>query len=242
MMDQLKKLWQIAFGDSEEAVDAFFSTAYAPERCRYLCRENRVAAALYWLDSWYDGQKFAYIYGVATHPDFRGRGLCRELMALTHADLSRQGYAGAVLMPAKPDLRQMYAGFGYGECSTLSEITCTAASAVVVRTIDRQSYAALRREYLPSGGLIQEGENLRYLETYAQYYAGDDFLLTAVHQKNHLFGMELLGNARAASGILAAMGYASGTFRIPGKEIPFAMCLPLREDARMPSYLGLAFD
>lgn len=240
--EELKSLWQLAFGDSMDFIDLFFRTAYAPEKCAFLEENGTITAALYWLDTECYGNRYAYIYGVATHPDFRGRGLCRTLMAQTHALLRSQGCAGAVLMPAKPGLRQMYAKMGYVECSTLSQFDCTAGQAVEVRPIGQEEYARLRRTLLPEGGLIQEGENMRYLETYAALYAGTDFLLAAVHEDGQLFGLELLGDPNAAPGILGAMGYEKGTFRIPGKEIPFAMFHPLTENAKMPQYLGLAFD
>lgn len=240
--DQLKTLWALAFGDEERFIDLFFSTAYAPERCHFLTEGERVTAALYWLDCRLADQKIAYIYGVATHPAHRGKGLCRTLMAQTHEILAEQGYASAILMPAEPGLRRMYAKMGYRECASISRFSCTAGTAVPLRPVDAEEYACLRRKYLPAGGVIQEGENLRYLQTYAALYTGEDFLLTAVHEEGSLFGMELLGNAAAAPGILAAMGYETGNFRIPGGDIPFAMFSPLQEDAQIPAYLGLAFD
>lgn len=238
----LKQLWAAAFGDSEAFIELFFDTAYAPERCLYLTENGQVAAALYWLDGESDGQKFAYIYGVATHPEHRGKGLCRRLMAETHQLLAQQGYAGAVLMPAEPGLRKMYAKMGYRECCCMDQFDCTAGEPVDVRAIGREEYARLRRSLLPEGGLIQEEENLAYLQTYASLYAGKDFLLAAVHEEGALFGMELLGNSNAAPGILGAMGYALGTFRRPGGDIPFGMGILFDKEAKLPSYLGLAFD
>lgn len=240
--ESLKTLWAQAFGDTPEMIDLFFSTAYAPQRCRYLADGETAAAALYWLNAAYRGQKFAYIYGVATHPEYRGKGLCRELMAKTHRELAELGYAGAILMPAEPGLRTMYAKMGYRECSTLEEFSCRAGGTVDVRAISGEEYTRLRRRFLPENGLIQEGENITYLQTYAALYAGEDFLLAAVHEKDRLFGLELLGNKAAAPGILRAMGYETGTFRVPGEGLPFAMAISLKENAQMPGYLGLAFD
>ena len=33
-LDELKKLWQEAFGDEEAYIDCFFDTAFSPDRCR----------------------------------------------------------------------------------------------------------------------------------------------------------------------------------------------------------------
>ncbi len=240
--EQLRPLWQLAFGDSAEFIGSFFAAAYAPERCRVIVRDDRVAAALYWLDAEYAGQKFAYIYAVATHPDFRNQGLCRQLMEETHAVLTGQGYSGALLMPAEEGLRQMYGKMGYRECCNVSEFSCKAGAPVPARSVEKDEYARLRRDFLPDGGVIQEGENLDYLATYANFYAGSDFLLAAAPQNGRLHGIELLGNRKAAPGILAALGYGEGTFRTPGEDIPFAMFRPLKENVKSPRYFGLAFD
>lgn len=242
-LPQLRALWQLAFGDSEEFLDKFYASAYAPRRCRCVVENGRVAAALYWFDAEYEGQKFAYLYAVATHPDFRRRGLCRALMADTHALLAERGYDGALLMPEGPALRQMYAGMGYRDCCTVSEFSCTAGSLPAdLRAIGPEEYARLRRKLLPGDGVIQEGENLACLAAFAGLYAGEDFLLAAAARGDSLQGIEFLGSREAAPGILRALEYAHGSFRTPGKDIPFAMFRPLREDAHAPGYFGLAFD
>ena len=241
-LEPLKNLWRLAFGDSEAFIDCFFSTAYAPERCQSITLEGRLAAALYWLDASFQGQKFAYLYAVATHPDFRSRGLCRDLMADTHAHLAQLGYDGTLLMPAEAGLRQMYRKMGYQDCCTVSEFSCTAAEPLPLRSIGLAEYARLRREFLPENSAVQEGVSLAFLASYARFYAGADFLLAAAPEDSTLRGIELLGNRDAAPGILAALGYPQGTFRTPGEELPFAMFRPLTDEAQAPGYLGLVFD
>ena len=66
--------------------------------------------------------------------------------------------------------------------------------------------------------------------------------MAAVHEEERIFVPELLGDPEAAPGILKAMGYGEGIFRFPGEGKPFAMCLPLKENIAMPTYLGHAFD
>ena len=234
MISELRRLWKLAFGDTDAFLDSFFATAYSPDRCRFLTDNGQVTAALYWFDCQCGGQKFAYLYAVATHPDFRGRGLCRTLMADTQALLKQRGYSGVLLVPQEEPLRRMYEKMGYRNATRVSEIFSAAGKPVAIRPVDGAEYSRLRRRYLPEGGVIQEGENLRFLEKTVRLYAGEDFLLAD--------GMELLGSAEKAPGILAALGRPEGTFRIPGEEIPFAMFLPLTADAVCPRYFGLAFD
>lgn len=240
--DALQKLWQLAFGDSPEFIRGFFATGYDRPCSRLLTLDGRTAAALYWFDAQWEGGRLAYLYAVATHPDFRNRGLCRALMMDTHRVLTERGYDGALLTPAEPGLGRMYRAMGYEDCCYVSEISCLAGEPVPIREISGEEYAVLRRQFLPKGGVIQEGRNIRYLETYGTFYAGEDFLLVGATDRDCFRGMELLGNREAAPGILGALGYGQGTFRTPGNDKPFAMFLPLKDGAERPGYFGLAFD
>lgn len=158
-LPQLKALWKLAFGDEDDFIELFFSSAYSPDRCHVAMAGETVAAMLYWLDCEYKGRPYAYLYAVATHPDFRGCGLCRALMEDTHRELSRRGYAGAALYPAGAALRRMYGKLGYRDWGRAAELACKAGAPVPVREISREEYTVLRREYLPEDALIQEGEH-----------------------------------------------------------------------------------
>ena len=238
----LKALWKQAFGDPDWFIDAFFDTAYAPERCLYLEEEGSLAAALYWMDCDHRGEKLAYFYAVATGEAFRGRGLCRRLMALAHDTLKEQGYAGCILVPGSDALRQMYSKMGYADCSRVAEILCKpAAIPASLHRLDVQEYARLRREYLPENGVRQEGDQLNFLDMQTALYAGDGFLAAASVYEGKVHCMELLGDPNAAPGIVAALGGEEGFFRMPGTDKPFAMYRPLT-DAPAPVYFGLAFD
>jgi len=240
---ELAGLWQEAFGDSMEFIEGFFCTGYSPSRCRCLTVDNKIAAALYWFEVTYAGQRFAYLYAVATARAHRGKGLCRTLMEDTHAHLKLRGYDGVLLVPQTEALRQMYRKMGYRDCTAIREFACEApGDPVALRRIDRDEYAEARRAFLPADSVVQEDENIAYLEMMAFFYRGDKFLLAARREGNHLFCPEILGDISAAPGILAALNCASGTFRTPGAGMDFAMFLALEENARAPGYFGLAFD
>lgn len=240
---QLMKLWQGAFGDTEEFVEGFFYTAFSPSRCRCVLSGRQVVAAAYWLDVRFDGRRYAYIYAVAVAEKRRGKGICSRLMADLQAHLTLRGYDGALLVPQKETLRAMYEHMGYRNCTTVSEFTCEAAAEPVdLHRIDRDTYARLRRSLLPEGSAIQEEENIAFLETMAFFYQGADVLVAAHAENGVLRCQELLGNASRAPGILAALKCSRGFFRTPGGGKPFAMFLPLKKHAQAPGYLGLAFD
>lgn len=241
-LTQLRELWKEAFGDDEGFLDLFFYRIFSSDRCRCISENGRITAALYWLDCRCDGKPMAYLYAVATGKNHRGKGKCAALMADTHTLLRSLGYAGCILVPGEPWLFRMYGKMGYGICSGIGETHCKASEdPIPFRPIDSAEYARLRREMLPPGGVVQEGENLLFLENLAKFYAGEGFLLCASIEKGRLVVPELLGNITVAPNILAALGAREGTFRFPGDNRSFAMYHPL-SDTPAPKYFGLAFD
>ena len=239
---KLRKLWKEAFGDDDAFLDTFYSTAFAPDRCRCVTMDGNPVAALYWFDCSFDGKPIAYIYAVATKEVYRGKGLCRALMENAHSHLTYLGYAGAVLVPGTQALFGMYETFGYRTCCMISEFPCAAAEEPVSpRAIDTEEFCALRRKFLSAGSVLQEGVNLEFLQTMAKFYAGEDFLLTVADTDGAFFAPELLGNVHAAPSILTAFGKKEGVFRTPGGDKPYAMYKALGAP-ELPRYFGFAFD
>ena len=238
----LRDLWKKAFGDTDEFLDLFFSTAYAPDRCRCIPRGDAVQSVLYWFDCFLEGQKIAYIYAVATDPACRGRGLCRQLMEDTMEILRDRGYAAAALLPQEEWLINMYAGMGFTPCTTVTEQLFTAGKSISARKIDQGEYARLRRQLLPHGGVIQEDENLAFLAGMASFYTGDGFLAAVMENDGELWCPEFLGDPVSFPGLVKTLGFFEGRARMPGSERPFAMFRPLTKDAPTPHYFGLVFD
>ena len=218
---ELLRLWKQIFGEYDGFWELFLDHGFSAERCRCIVEKGKITASLCWFDCQCVGQKQAYVYAVLTHPDHRGRGLCRKLLSDTHAYLQKEGYAAVVLVPAEESLREMYRKLGYREATRVSEFSCGAGEAPVsIRAIGPGEYAALRRKFLPEGGMVQEGENLCFLARQAQFYAGESFLLAAYTDGDTLHAMELLGDSSAAPGILRALECKKGHFRTPGTERP----------------------
>lgn len=240
---QLRQLWQQAFGDSNAFLDDFFATGFSPNRCRCITHNKNIIAALYWFDGAYTGGKIAYLYAVATHQKYRHQGFCRILMEDTHRLLTSFGYAAAVLVPGNNELFTFYEKMGYRPFGGIRKFSCTSsAQDIPLRQISLAEYIESRRQYLPTGGVLQEDAALIFLETQATFYAGEDFLFVASQNGSALYTPELLGNPDVAPHILHTFGAAEGLFRTPGTD-PFAMYLPLTNPAPPPpSYFGLALD
>lgn len=230
-----KALWSAAFGD-DGWINSFFRTAYRPENTSAIFRDGQLAAGLAWMDVTCEGRRLAYLYAVATAPEYRHRGLCRELMTNAQEALAARGYDGSVLVPADDGLRQMYAAMGYRNFGGVENLTLPAGASVSLWEVTPEEYAALRRNYLPQGGIVQEDGAIEYLAQSARLCAGDGFLLAATEDEP----MELLGDASQAAGILGALEKPKGTFRLPGPS-PFAMFRPICDDSWTPAYFGLDF-
>ncbi len=251
-LSALRALWQEAFGDSDEFLDTFHTTAFSPDRCRCITIGGKVTAVLYWFDCEYESKRVAYLYAIATARAFRGQGLCHRLMENTHAYLSSLGYEGTALVPACKELFEFYEKQGYRTCSYVREFTAKnntdlniteSETAFSLQPISKEEFAILRTKLLPEGSVIQENENLDFLETQAKFYAGEDFVMAAYVENECLHCVELLGNASHARKIMNFLGCTKGHFRTPGDEIPFAMYHSLTDNEVLPpKYFSLAFD
>lgn len=238
----LRKLWKEAFGDDDDFLNMFYGKVFSPDRCRCVTSEGQVTAALYWLDCRCYDRPVAYLYAVATGKKFRHKGQCRALMEDTHRLLKELGYAGAILVPGEKGLFLMYRALGYETCSQIRQWHSFAAEiGIPIREISAQEYATTRRRYLPEGGVVQEHENMDFLQAQTRLYAGEDFLLCGWEEKGTLYCPEFLGNTDVAPRVLAALGCRDGRFRGPGQGQDFAMYHPL-SDGPAPQYFGLAFD
>ncbi len=239
---QLRRLWQEAFGDEDKFLDAFFASAFSPERALCARCGDRIAGALYWFSCECSGRRIAYIYAVATLKAYRGQGICRALMAAAHERLKRLGYSGAILVPGEKSLFDFYGRIGYETATSIRKLTCASSGeAVPINHIDKTEYANLRRQYLPENGVIQEHENLDFLATQMQFYKGTDFIMAATVDGDTLYCPEILGNTEKIEQITAVFGCKTGHFRTTGGNTPFAMYYALDKNPQ-PQYFGLAFD
>lgn len=238
----LAALWQQAFEDTPEFIAGFFRTGFSPDRCQVLERDGALAAALYWFDCRWGDKKVAYIYGVATDKAFRGQGLCRQLMEMTHRHLRQLGYVGAVLVPADRGLYAMYEKMGYrGFCPRLHKTVLSGGQAVTLEPISGAEYGKLRTACLPAGSVVQDEKALDFYATYGQFYAFDGGVVCAAREKDTLFVQEFLGDPVILPGVGAALGAAQLQVRLPGGDEPFAMYHSFTEET-LPQYFGIALD
>jgi GNAT superfamily N-acetyltransferase len=114
---ELVRLWQDVFQDSDEFTGLFFTRVYKPENTLVVKKDNRIISALqmvpYEIKTVYGIIPSAYVCGVCTHPSERGRGIMKTLMAGAMDEMRRRGYSVSMLIPAEPRLFDFYRKFGY---------------------------------------------------------------------------------------------------------------------------------
>lgn len=241
MITELRSLWREAFGDSEAFMDDFFEVAYEKNRCRSIRKNGKTVSALYWFDVYMGPEKMAYLYGVATLTEYRGRGIAAYLIEKTCKELQEKGYSGVLLVPGSEQLFEYYRRLGFFACTTVEELHCTAEGKTLLRPVDRDEYAILRRQKLPYRGVEQEGAFLELLERQYGLFAGDGFVLCAAVNGEKAFIPEFLGDVKHLPAVLGGLGVKTAQVRIPGQGRSFSMYRPLNGTA-VPLYFGLAMD
>lgn len=110
-----KRLWAEAFGDDETFVDSFLLHHYRRERMLTATCDGQTVAMLHLLPFRSELGRTTYIYGVATAPAYRNRGLATQLMREAMQRIDEQGDDAAILIPSpeKDWLRGFYEQFGF---------------------------------------------------------------------------------------------------------------------------------
>ncbi len=239
---ELKRLWEKAFGDEQTFIETFFETAYAPECCRVAIQDGKLAGMLFWFDCSLASEKIAYIYGVATDPTVQGQGVATELMKNVHSLLQNSGYSGAILVPGSENLFRFYEKRGYAVVGRVSEGVAQASESVRIERVDADTYGQLREKMLPPNAVHQQGRNMAFLDRLADCYCGDGFA-AAISKEEPKSCMEYLGDVSKISGLAGALGCGSLPYRQPGQGRAFAMGMGFH-GVSFPQdiYFGLAFD
>lgn len=108
-----KELWQAAFGDDETFIDSFLVGPYNRQRMLSVQIDGRMAAMLHLIPFDTSLGRTTYIYGVATHPDFRRQGLADQLMRDAMRLIDERGDDAALLIPGQEWLHGFYAHYGF---------------------------------------------------------------------------------------------------------------------------------
>ncbi len=117
-VEQLKELWYSAFpSDPIDFIDGFF--AHLPQKSVTMVGEidEKAVTMLFLLpaEAQFRGKSYPvrYLYAGCTHPQYRGRGYYRELMAAAAQTVAAMGENAIYLHPADNKLTETYQRLGY---------------------------------------------------------------------------------------------------------------------------------
>lgn len=126
----LSALWRECFGEEARPTAYFFNNVFHPKNCLIYQVDGRIAAMLHMLPACLleNGRpvRAHYIYGAATHPDFRSRGYMRTLLRAAFYVGGRRGDRYSFLLPAGESLYDYYAQEGYQPFFEIRQAVLTA--------------------------------------------------------------------------------------------------------------------
>lgn len=119
----LSSLWRDTFGDDEWYINLIFKNIYSHSISPLLIKNDESEKPLegiagmvgidYYLGSRSNETKGAYLCGVATRPEFRGKGIMGNMLREELTDLTEKDYRFSFLIPADKGLRDYYSRFGF---------------------------------------------------------------------------------------------------------------------------------
>ena len=117
-IEQLKNIWKICFGDSDDYVDFFFKNRF--ETCYGVIAsvDDKVAGAMYLLPvkaREYDCEKNGfYIYAIGVLPEYRGKSIYVTMHSVLY-DYLKANNLFCILCPANKKLAEYYKSLGFVE-------------------------------------------------------------------------------------------------------------------------------
>lgn len=115
--EQVKQLWKKCFDDTKEFIEMYFRLRYTDDVNMVLRTEGRVISALqlipYPMTFMGEVIPTAYISGACTDPDFRGKGVMKQLLSDSFLRMTQQKVPLSTLIPAEPWLFDYYKKAGY---------------------------------------------------------------------------------------------------------------------------------
>lgn len=163
-LDELKAVWKRTFGDDNEFIDYYFAH-YDGADSRIVHRaDGKIVAEMHYHPFMDAGNECAYIYGVATLPEYRRQGIARKMLGESMRALRERGGMYVMLIAAEPSLRHWYATMDF--ILVDKELTVRGA-------IDGESYdmddAAMNR------GMYRIVDARKYLARYAAHHPEAEF-------------------------------------------------------------------
>lgn len=270
MLPRLRQIWQTCFDDTPEGTEFVFSHLLHPDQMLvYTDKDHRPVAMINWkllpFTTPSSRMMGAYIFGVATLPQFRGKGISRQMMSHLHGLLKAEGATLSCLVPANQSLFDFYAGQGFEpffsyklaqvaaqEIHTDSrEGTLTPTSLEILEPLRNQAFAGRSLFGAWDAGYLQ------FAEQDNRFYGGETlefscrgrsgYAVCQMREEDTLLVREVVVDREDVSSLLAALHkrFAAKRYQLrlpvdfpgelPGNDTPFAMIKWYDETLRQPT-------
>ena len=112
--EKVLALWNTAFGDEKNFTQWYFRNVYSYQHTVVFEKDNEIISMLQRLPFKTNKlEKITYIYGVCTHPNYRGNGLMKQLMNYSKSLDIQEGISASILIPQDESLFEYYSRFEY---------------------------------------------------------------------------------------------------------------------------------
>lgn len=250
--EQIKRLWNEAFGDDFDEIEKYLSL-YIDNVLLYI-EDRFIKGMLSLLPLKHGNVSGSYIYAAATEAKSRGKGICSKLVRYANRYSFEHGSAFVVLVPAEKSLYNFYKKLGFCELCAVKREEYTETGfgdvALEVKKISPERLLILRRKYFSAQNFIEW--NLEELEYMWKIYDGNFFEIKGLD--THAFAVcafgggmldfkELCCNNNNISECIAAVNSFFNAphcrVALPDKSAPSAMIYPPKFKN---SYFNLAID
>ncbi|MDD4681496.1 MAG: GNAT family N-acetyltransferase [Clostridia bacterium] len=137
-LNRIKVIWKLCFEDENSYIDYYFDNRDWQNEMAVLLIDGNIVSMLTMIPVEINSKsgekvKSAMLYAIATHPQYRKRGLADKLMDWSSSYLLSNEIPLTMLVPAEPELYKFYDGRGY---TTECFIRETIMSSELIENID----------------------------------------------------------------------------------------------------------
>jgi GNAT superfamily N-acetyltransferase len=225
-LPDLQKIWNTGFAspDGDTSGVAFiFEKLLKPANMLVLRVGDKPAATLsiqdFELTTQTEPIKAAYVYGVVTAPEYRGRGYSTALLEYADAVLQDNGYKAAVLVPASESLFAFYETRGYKTAFRLNRASVMAEELIPGKAAEPVNAAWLmeaREAAFGSSPMFARWPlaYLKYIAGDCEFYGGGVYNVGGICAACHCYGSAVVvkelacasGNVQVAEALAALRG------------------------------------
>ena len=265
-LSNILPLWQSVFRDDEKYIRQCLTVFAGPGHVFAAQEEGRFVAQLLAVPCLAGGVRGAYLFALATAPEFRGKGVMSALMKASEAAMQLEGAAFFVLIPAEESLYNYYTERGYTNRVGVRRFSVETQDAgdkeVHITPLVQRDFMRARETYLPQpwaafspprSEMIArelEGEGFLFAESkeaYAIYTAvNGNLLVPEIGAVSDEAGMALLHTVAAreqCSKIVVTVPAAGSLFAGRGVIGRAGLYKQVSEDVRLPNlYFRFGFD